>query len=745
LLPAGREALNSNAMRGFIRPILFCVEFVLCALPALLALQQLPAQETSPLAPRPAMFAAEGFIRLDASVTDRSDHPVTGLTAGDFTLLDNGQPAEILSFRAFNGTTAKPDAPTEVILVFDDESAFDPQVAAIAREIANCLERVKGPLSAPVSIVRFTKRDADETPQPTTDGVALARALTHPLPSDFVHVWPGKAAADSEAFPLPRRRPADIIGGRPDAEFSAGLPRALGVLGAIAIRARRSPGRKLLFWIGPEWKNELIGPAVADWITEFSTRLREARIALYFAPGLFRPDAPPIQGSSLKAIHSADPAGPVLGQNLAIAAIAQRSGGGVLDSFRLDALLAEKINAAGDFYSLTFAVPRTSQVDEYHELKLEVDKPNVTVRTSAGYFDEPVYYDQPLPAQPVAIAQLEQMLSGSQQLSDRECARKIETVKLTERMSSARLYSWETRMPGRRSRSALEALADLSTFLDPPPDEVVAQAAPDLSAQTQMLARATDYLSHAIPRLPDFFAVRTTVLFHQDPATTEQTWKTAMGNQSLHVAETTRTSIVLRHGKEVVEKEASRKDETLRTEGAFGPVLAIAFTAATSPEDMKWLRWERGESGPLAVYGYSIEGDKALFETGFCCLADGDGRAPFLRLPPAHGELTIDPESGAILRMTAVADLDSRLPLDQSALAVDYARLTIAGAIYVCPVRSVSFQRQRTVRELDEWGETLRIYGPFETILNDMTFEKYHLFHSNVHILPGFTPAGTAQ
>jgi VWFA-related protein len=728
----GRRAARyiQKVMKGLTKPIRLCAGFLLSALSASLGSQILPAQEANSIIWAPAMFATEGFIRLDLSVTDRSGNPVTGLAPDDFKLLDNGQPTEILSVHAFNGTTAKPDPPIEIILVFDEQSAFALQVAAAARQIAEFFQRMKEPVSAPVSILRISNREVVETPRTSTDGTALARVVMHPAQSDFVRV-------------SPERSPADL----------KGLPLGLGALGAVAIRARRSPGRKLLFWIGPGWGGELRGSAVADWITEFSTRLREARITVYCATGLFSPERAPVQDSSLKNIDSPDPS---LGLNLSIESIARRSGGSVLQLNNLDAVLpakndltavlAKKIKEASAYYSLTFAVPRTSQVDDYHELKLEVDKPDLTVNTSSGYFDEPVYYDQPPPVQHVTIAQFEQMLPSVKQMSDRECASKIDGVELAERMSSARLHSWEARMPGKRSRGALRALADLSAFLDPPPDEVVTRNPPDSSAQRQMLARTVDYLNHAIPRLPDFSAVRTTVLLNQKTPGSEQTWKTAIGDQSLRAAETTKTSIVLRHGKEVVEKEASRSVETLRTEGAFGPVLAIAYTAATSTgATVKWLRWERDANGLLAVFAYSLSGGKALFETGFCCLADGDGRTSFLRLPPVHGELAIDPASGAIFRMTAMADLTSRLPLDRSALSVEYNRLTIGGNVYVCPVRSVSFQRQRTIRAIDEWGETFRIYGPFETILNDMTFEKYHLFHSNVQILPGFTPTGNPQ
>jgi hypothetical protein len=42
-----------------------------------------------------------GLIKLDVTVTDKEGKAVSGLTRSDFTLLDNGQPVDILSFRGF--------------------------------------------------------------------------------------------------------------------------------------------------------------------------------------------------------------------------------------------------------------------------------------------------------------------------------------------------------------------------------------------------------------------------------------------------------------------------------------------------------------------------------------------------------------------------------------------------------------------------------------------------------------------
>ena len=51
-------------------------------------------------------------------MTDASGKPVSGLQGSDFTLLDNHQPQQIVSFQEVEGRTAKP--PVHVIFMLDD-------------------------------------------------------------------------------------------------------------------------------------------------------------------------------------------------------------------------------------------------------------------------------------------------------------------------------------------------------------------------------------------------------------------------------------------------------------------------------------------------------------------------------------------------------------------------------------------------------------------------------------------------
>jgi hypothetical protein len=126
------------------------------------------------------------------------------------------------------------------------------------------------------------------------------------------------------------------------------------------------------------------------------------------------------------------------------------------------------------------------------------------------------------------------------------------------------------------------------------------------------------------------------------------------------------------------------------------------------------------------------------FYAAFCCLARDFEETPFRKSTPFHGEIAMDPSSGAILRLTIQADLEWRLPLDQSDVVVEYRPEVKDTKTFICPSRSVSISRHRRTMILDEWGELLKVYAPFETLLNEMRFEKYRIFGTTTTILPGF-------
>jgi hypothetical protein len=163
------------------------------------------------------------------------------------------------------------------------------------------------------------------------------------------------------------------------------------------------------------------------------------------------------------------------------------------------------------------------------------------------------------------------------------------------------------------------------------------------------------------------------------------------------------------------------------------------MTAATFPDnELKWTRWEQGDNGSLAVFSYRVPQETPRFFVEFCCLAKDFDSVVFKKPAPFHGEITVDPSTGAILRLTTQADLEWRLPLERSDVMVEYRPVVKDARIFICPSKSVSISRHRRTVVISEWGESFKLYAPFETLLNEQRFEKYHILGSTSRILPGY-------
>jgi VWFA-related protein len=329
-------------------------------------------------ATRPSAVTPEGRIHLDVVVTDSAGKPVVGLDPWEFKLMDNDLSRRILSFRSFNGSTVKPNPPVEVILVIDTANIPYDDVSFVRRETAKFLRQNDGRLAQPVSIFQLSAAGLRIQSQASLDGNAQAAVL------DQMTINLGalrSAEADLNRFQYSIQRMADI------AENEA-----------------RRPGRKLLIWIGPGWpmlnhQNYVYGfsekdrQRYFDAVVELSTRIREARMAIYSVSPAVSTEESEARNIGyfkdyLKGVESARKLDT---GNLALQVLAVQSGGRVLvPSNDIAGQINRCIADANTFYTLSFSPGPAQHTDEYHALKLLVDKPGVTIRTNAGYYNQPL-------------------------------------------------------------------------------------------------------------------------------------------------------------------------------------------------------------------------------------------------------------------------------------------------------------------------------------------------------------------
>ena len=339
--------------------------------------------------------------------------------------------------------------------------------------------------------------------------------------------------------------------------------------------------------------------------------------------------------------------------------------------------------------------------------------------------------------------------------SDEDLARCLAGLQLTERLTQRSLDAIlvQEKM-GPRTKLELEMLADEAAFLELPQAELPPQALPAAASQQAMLNSAVQYVAVTFKRLPNFLATRMTRSFDDSPlVVTHSGWSPS--NTELHLAGTFDQEVTYRNGKEEAlrsvttsgkETKQGSSPPGLTSTGEFGPVLATVLRDASKGK-IEWSHWETDKAGTVAVFKYQVPAGSSHYEVNFCCVRgsedpsaygsglaglDADKGNSYRGTPAYHGTLTIDPETGTILRITVDPELKADGPITQSSVEVEYGPVEIGGNTYICPVRSIAVSDAKTRLGGDMGDRTiLRI--------NEVTFTDYHRFGSTSQIVASGT------
>ena len=258
--------------------------------------------------------------------------------------------------------------------------------------------------------------------------------------------------------------------------------------------------------------------------------------------------------------------------------------------------------------------------------------------------------------------QLEQMLAVASREPDKELAKQLSELELTERLSAARLARCEANLPGPNARRALRALADRSLFLDPPASEIPTLAEPDPEALRRMIALCVDYVKKTIHQLPNLYATKVTTSFLQ----------TLKDKKPLHWVGTESAIVRYRDGQEILSSSEFQTGAAgLTTWGEFGPIL-IAALLDSAQGDLTWSHWEQGAAAPQAVFRYAVIAGKSHYNVNG-------------QFPGYHGEIAVDPSNGTILRLVLRADPKPSFPLLRADFVIEYGPVQLGSKTYICP------------------------------------------------------------
>ena len=326
-----------------------------------------------------------------------------------------------------------------------------------------------------------------------------------------------------------------------------------------------------------------------------------------------------------------------------------------------------------------------------------------------------------------------------QQLDQDELLPKITGIELTERLSTLTMYRFIGKYNlGVHVQQALEQLADRSALMKLPAAEQILRPPPDAAAQQKMLQESRAYVLRELSHLPNFMATQTTTRFDDTPMAMKY-FQATTDQAGLHRVGSEQRRITFRDGKEVTyegtgTEQAKRKDNGLESRGEFGAEAAVVLMDVEKGS-IVFDHWEQSMAGPAAAFQYSVPREFSHYEVTDAC----QDRVSFHDLPGYKGELALDPKSGAILRITLVAESKPGDPVTHVASVIEYGLVVLGNRRSICPLRSLTFMNE----EVNGCGHGNHKLRKPVMMVNQTIFSNYHRFGSNVTMI--FDEAGNSH
>jgi VWFA-related protein len=396
------------------------------------------ARQAPTQAPQPPRFkSGVEVVELDLSVTDSNRRPVHGLTAAGFTVLEDGQPQQIVQFTPVE-ITDPPPTPTKwlrdvapdvndnsitdrrvfVILLDDAMIPPDPKMVNATKEMARSLVNRLGP--SDLAAVVFTLNNS-HSQDFTSDRARLRAAIDTfapgfrgfaPAPPANLAPGPGQLAG---APPLPDKNvdtyyyQSSVRSLENVAELLTDVPHQRKILMYISVGV---PIPSVMTVAGPgETGTDAMGQ---DPLSGAASQLQQQLIELFRLARLsnvnvYTFDPAGLDGLANYFLTHKDANPDARSSTDYLRVVAENTGGrAVLDTNNADQGVVEMVRESGSYYLVAYQSSNPRKDGKYRKVDVRVDRPGVTVRTRAGYNAprEVAATRRPPPATEAAVAGL---------------------------------------------------------------------------------------------------------------------------------------------------------------------------------------------------------------------------------------------------------------------------------------------------------------------------------------------------
>lgn len=328
--------------------------------------------------PPPVTFrSGVDLVDVDVSVLDRHRLPVRGLTSADFTIFEDGQPRVVAAFTAVDlPPRAMPPAPWMAEVAPDVQ---DNDVAREGRLVVILIDRNLSFEQQPAA-VRYAEAAVDQLRPGDLAAVAYS---SFGIPQNFTADRQRLLAAIRQpTVGLPRGdagNPAECMCGACSLETVGTIAEAL-----LPVRQRR----KVLFVIGnnlPINSTGRCGGVLGAERDRAIRALEAANVTVYaFDPSGLETQAVTASASSVPAARPAM-AAMIRRGNLSI--LPDQTGGRlVLDPVRAADRMAEVFRESDAYYVLGFQPGSARARSTFHDIRVKVARPDVTVQARHGYY-----------------------------------------------------------------------------------------------------------------------------------------------------------------------------------------------------------------------------------------------------------------------------------------------------------------------------------------------------------------------